>query len=99
MEAYSEGGFEDTECGYGGDCLFECVQGMAVVGAGEVLRALMWTMACSITWRIRLMPRSAFFATSSGSPLEGFLCGAIITFPTCTLKVIPWRMCSSSSVS
>jgi len=34
-EAYSEGGFEDVECECGGDGLFECVQGAAVVGVED----------------------------------------------------------------
>ena len=35
MEAYSEGVFEDIECECGGDGLFECVQGAAVVGVED----------------------------------------------------------------
>ena len=38
IEGYSEGGFEDVECECGGDGLFECVQGAAVVGAGGFSR-------------------------------------------------------------
>ena len=34
-EAYSEGVFEDVECECGGDGLFECVQGAAVVGVED----------------------------------------------------------------
>ena len=37
-EGYSEGGFEGVECECGGDGLFECVQGAAVVGAGGFSR-------------------------------------------------------------
>ena len=37
-EAYSEGGFEYVECECGGDGLFECVQGAAVVGASGFSR-------------------------------------------------------------
>ena len=37
-EGYSVGGFEYVECECGGDGLFECVQGAAVVGAGGFSR-------------------------------------------------------------